>query len=189
MSVISQEQFIEFILGLGIGETLTIPPEVSGTQWAIELKRTDALRVDVTIYNPVGDGGRKLYQVTTLGNPWGAPTIIQEPTLGIPCRDAGIDSDGNLVGVVVLNEENAVILRASWSKLAFAPKPEDRVSYSVSPGGEVVIGDKSMGYIHAICLPDKNRMAGWVAFVRPNQPDGPVKKLELEDLVVAALAK
>jgi hypothetical protein len=179
--------FAAVAAGLKIGESISLP---LGTQWALELTRTSEGRIDATMYNPVLDAegnevGRKFYQMSTVGNPYGAPMIIQEPSLGIPCRDAGIDLVGNLIGFVAFGEDGALVLRTSLSKLTYSPKPEERASYSVSPEGEVVVGGKSLGYVNAVFLPDKNRMQGYAALVRPNRPNGPVKVLEMEQVAFA----
>lgn len=175
------------LAGLLNGESIHIQ---LGTQWALELTRTSAERIDATMFNAVLDAegnevGRKFYQMSTVGNPYGAPMLVQEPSLGIPCCEAGIDLEGGLIGFVAFGEDGALVLRTSLSKLTYSPKLEERATYSVSSEGEVVVGGKSLGYINAVFLPDKNRMQGYVALVRPNRPNGPVKVLEMEQVAFA----
>lgn len=184
-----QQMILDALAQLGEGERVVIPREVLGAQWELAVTRTGERRVDLTHRNPADDGTSrfKFYTADTTGNPYGAMTFDQEPSLGIPCREAGIDMDGKLVGVVVLDEGSKVSLRGSWSKFVWSPKPEERMPYNISLDGEVFINNLSLGFIHGITLPDKNRMRGWVPVVRLGRPTGPVRQFEMEDVAVAAI--
>jgi hypothetical protein len=137
---------------------------------------------DIILRNPTDDGeGRKFFEITTVGDPYGAPRVVQEPSLGIPARDAGIDVDGNLVGFVVVRD-GEIVERASLSNLVYMKESTVRVSED----GELFINDESKGYIQLIFNPDKNRLIGLVAFIGADKPDQ-VKVLEMEEAALALL--
>lgn len=138
---------------------------------------------DARIYNVAPDGSRKFFEVTTVGDQYGAPRVVQEPDLGIPLRDAGIEKDGNIVGAVVLDAGDQVILRASWSNLRHMQKKP----FGFSRDGQFILDGQSQGYVYAIVQPDKNRLVGYVAYISPTPvTQGQVKHLELETLAILA---
>ena len=89
--------------------------------------------------------------------------VIQEPTLGIPCREAGVDIDGRIVGALVLDSDGKVVKRFSWFKLVFVEKR----GFEITPTGLLFEQDPTgtkflVGRLRAFFLPDKNRMDGYV---------------------------
>ena len=132
----------------------------------------------------------KFFTVDTVYSDFGAPMVIQEPTLGIPCREAGVDIDGRIVGALVLDSDGKVVKRFSWSKLVFVEKR----GFEITPTGLLFEQDPTgtkflVGRLRAFFLPDKNRMDGYVGIFGPSDPKDikPVKILEMEDLLLASL--
>lgn len=137
---------------------------------------------DAIIRNPDNGGGNKFFEVTTVDDPYGAPRVIQEPSLGIPARDAGLDTDGNLVGFIVV-QDGKVVERASLSNLTYMKGS----SVTVGGEGEVFIGGEFKGYIQLVFNPDKNRLIGLVAFVGADKKFETVPVIEMEDAALLLL--
>lgn len=136
---------------------------------------------DIRLFNPVEGGGEKFFAVTTEGNPYGAPIVIQEPSLGVPCQSCGVDIDGMIVGALIV-VMGKVVERFSWSTVIYIKKGQ----FVISPDGQLTVNDQPRGWLRAVFLPDKNRMKGFVGVFGPEKPDT-VKVLEMEDLLVASL--
>lgn len=151
--------------------------------WVLEAIPTGNGEHDFIITNPTAEGLLKFFSVTTVGNPYGAPMIEQEPSLRIPMRDAGIDMDGDIVGAVICDANGHVVERASLSNLFFMKGQ----SVEINLGGEVLIDGESKGFIQMLVNPDKNRLVGYVALVGPNPPNNDITVHELETLAVALL--
>jgi hypothetical protein len=139
---------------------------------------------DIVINNPVGgdSDGKKFFEITSVGDPYGAPRVIQEPTLGIPARDGGIDIDGNLVGFIIV-QDGKVVERASLSNLAYMKNS----TVVLGDDGEVFINSESKGYVNLVFNPDKNRLIGLVAFVGPEKPHK-VRVLEMEEAALLLMS-
>lgn len=148
-------------------------PAVGG--WRLKLMVDDDGNIVFVHYNPwQGDESKHaFFEYTNALNPMGAGIMVQEPTLRVPF--AGTD----IVGAVVLNRDNKVVDRFGWSKLVYVQNRQRKIS----PEGELSIDGKSVGYVNTLFDPDKNRLQGSVAFVRPDPVDQ-VQKLELEDLEI-----
>jgi hypothetical protein len=135
-------------------------------------------------------GRYKFFAIDTSGRPYGAPIVVQEPSLGVFCRDAGVDIDGRIVGALVLDADGKITQRFSWSKLVFVEKR----GFEITPTGLLFVQDPAgtkflIGRLRAIFLPDKNRFDGYVGIFGPSDPNNikPVKVLEMEDLLLASL--
>lgn len=163
---------------LVIGESVTIPGR-GGWQMVIT-RNADGL--DFTHCCPVPGAGVKFFEYTTCGNPYGAGMIRQEPTLGLPCRQCGVEADGQIVGAIVLDTSGKVAGRFSWSNLQYVR----RLSFSIDHQGELRVNGASQGYLALLFLPDKNRMEGYVGVFVPVKPEA-VKVVEMEELVLASL--
>lgn len=137
---------------------------------------------DIRLFNPTDEGGEKFFAVTTRGNPYGAPMVVQEPTLGVPCRNCGVGVDGNIVGALVLNEDGEIVERFSWSNLVFMKDGE----FEIDSDGLLTVNGDFEGYLVAVFLPDKNRMQGYIGVFGPNKPES-IKILEMEDLLLGSL--
>lgn len=137
---------------------------------------------DIIISNPTPDGGKKFFEITSVGDAYGAPRVIQEPALGIPARDAGIDLDGNLVGFIIV-QDGQVVERASLSNLIYMKES----TVDVTVDGELLINSESKGFINMVFSPDKNRLIGLVAFVGPDKRDE-VEVLEMEQAALRLLS-
>lgn len=170
---------LQEVLGqLEVGQQVVIPGRGG---WEIVLtKRENGF--DLTHRNPTGEGGYKFFAYDTTGNPHGAGMIVQEPTLGVPCRNYGVDVDGTLVGALVLGEDGKVRERFSWSNVVFMKKGK----FSISPEGELKVNDEAKGHLRAVFLADKNRIRGYVGVFGPAKP-GQVKVLEMEDILLASV--
>lgn len=177
-----QAEVLAALAKLGVGESILIPAEVLGgkKQWELEIERTGEDRLDLEHRSPDGTGRFKFYRFTTHGNPYGAGIIDQEPSLAIPCRDAGIDKDAKLVGAVAVDAEGNFLFRGSWSKCVWGVNPGDIRPYGFTADGEFLLGGEVVGHVWGVLLPDKMRMRGHVALVRSGKPTGPVKEFELE---------
>ncbi len=148
--------------------------------WEAEIVESDGGN-DIVISNPTSDGGKKFFEITSVGDPYGAPRVVQEPALGIPARDAGIDIDGNLVGFIVVRD-GQVVERASLSNLVYMKSS----TVDVTIDGELLINGESKGYIHMVFSPDKNRLIGLVAFVGSDKRDE-IEVLEMEQAALKLL--
>lgn len=181
---------VEMVKDLPEGTAINIPGR---GEWRITLvRRHDGF--DLFHYCPAdeddeeGYGFGKFFCYSTDRNPHGAGKIIQEPSLSVDCRAAGVDIDGRIVDAIVLDAEGKVTQRFSWSKLVFVEKRQFTIS------GEgcllVEIGREEnpfhIGYLRALFLPDKNRMDGYVGVFGPGKPEK-VRVLEMEDLLLASL--
>lgn len=154
--------------------------------WRLKITYRGEDGFDATLENPhivAGEeSGLKFYAVDTTGHPYGAPMVVQEPTLGIPLRDCGVDVDGTVVGAIVRDAEGTVTSRFSWSNLVFVKQQ----TFSISPDGKLVVDGVSQGYLYGLFLPDKNRMRGYVGVFGPTKPED-VRFVEMEDLVFNTL--
>ena len=151
--------------------------------WLYKLTGT-ATGADIRIYNPAGDGDKeKFFAVDTAGNPYGAPMIIQEPSLGIPCRNAGVNVDGHIVGALVTDGSEKIVERFSWSNLVYIKGG----SFNISSDGELTVNGERKGYLSLIFLADKNRIQGYVGVFVPQKPVGCAKVIEMEDLLLSQL--
>lgn len=180
---------VEMVKDLPEGTAITIPGR---GEWRITLvRRHDGF--DLLHYCPAdeddeeGYGFGKFFCYSTDHNPHGAGKIIQEPTLGVECRAAGVDIDGRIVGALVLDADGKVIKRFSWSKLVFVEKR----GFEITPTGLLFVQDPAgtkflVGRLRALFLPDKNRMDGYVGVFGPTKPQQ-VKVLEMEDLLLSSL--
>ena len=147
--------------------------------WVCQLTKTSE-GFDVTLFNPVEGGGQKFYNVSTAGHPYGAPMVNQEPTLGIPCRKAGIDVNGNIVGAMILDDKGKVIERFSWSNIVYAKGQ----TLDITSDGQLIVGGQPKGFVQKIFLPDKNRLRGYVGVFGPQKAES-VRIFEIEDLLLA----
>ncbi len=140
--------------------------------------------VDITVYNPTPDGkGERWFKVDTTGNPYGAPMVIQEPSLGIPCRNAGVNVDGHIVGALVVDGSGRITERFSWSNVVFIKGGK----VDISSEGELRVNDEPKGYLKIVFLADKNRIQGYVGVFVPQKPVGAAKVIEMEDLLLSQL--
>jgi hypothetical protein len=171
------EEILEKVDQLAVGESLVLPGR---GEWEIVLtKREDGL--DLTHRNPT-KGGCKFFTYDTSGNPYGAGMIVQEPTLGVPCRKCGVDVDGTIVGALVLGEDGKIRERFSWSNLVFMKKG----AFSIGADGAFTVNGVTKGYLVAIFLPDKNRLEGYVGVFGSTKPEK-VKIIEMENLLLASI--
>lgn len=178
-------EILETLGKLAVGESVAIPGRGG---WEIMLiKRGGGF--DLVHRNPAGEDQYKFFAYTTESSPYGAGMIVQEPSLGVPLAAAGIHIDivgdelaGRIVGAIVLDSEGKVTGRFSWSNVVFARKQ----TFSISPDGELTVNGVSQGYVHALFLPDKNRLEGYVGVFKPVKPTEAVKVLEMETLLFAS---
>jgi hypothetical protein len=168
----------EILEKLEVGEQVVIPGRGG---WEMVVKRCED-GFDFTHRNPVEEGKYKLFVYNTSGNPYGAGMIVQEPTLGVACRNCGVDVDGAIIGALVLGEDGKIRERFSWSNLVFMKKGE----FSISGEGELKVNGEAKGCLRAIFLADKNRIKGYVGIFGPAKPEK-VKVLEMEDLLLASV--
>ena len=177
MSLI-QEKVDAALAELASGETIVIPGRVG---WELVLeKAVDGM--NFTHRNPTFDGREKFFRYTSVGNPFGAGMIEQEPTLGVPIRTVGIPEDGMLVGAIVLDADGKVSARYSWSNVVFVKNQ----TFSLEANGKLTVDGEVKGYLKVLFQPDKNRMKGYVGVFTPAQPDL-VKVLEMEALLLSSL--
>lgn len=186
MKIINQKlqaALAELVAQLPIGESISVGPELTGTQWSYTLtatERSGKRRVDARLHN-TSEGIDWFYAVDTAASDFGAPIVIEEPSLRVPCADAGIvEHQGFLVGVVAFGDST---LRASWSRLVKVEKKK----FEFASDRSFSISGERVGYVWAITLTNKMRIDGYVAVVRPEPPTGPVWLLELEDNVREAV--
>jgi len=162
-----------------IGQSLTVP----GLQgWKTKVTKKEN-GFDTKIYHPTEDGKCEMFfTIDTSGNPYRAPEVIQETTLGIPCKEIGINNDGNVVGALVIGVSGKIDERFSWTNVVFMKN----LTFSISEEGELLIDGKSKGFLQLLFLPDKNRMKGFVGVFIPKKSKE-VKIIELEDLLLEQL--
>ena len=162
--------------------------------WKLAISRIPgSANLEIEHFQPADDGTRKFFVYTTTGNPYGAGKIIQEPDLALYPKP--FDNTTPVVGALVLNLEGKISERFSWSNLQLIQKrqvslllkgEEFELLISDPQTGEMV----SKGWLRALFLSDKNRMAGYVGVFDPvydHVVGKPVKILEMEDLLLASL--
>jgi len=133
---------------------------------------------DIRVYNPSDNGQKKFFEYSTHGNPYGAGKIIQEPSLGIPLGNIGIDLDDFLVGMLVIDSSGKVVERFSLTNAILMKKQIIHVSSS----GELFVNGSTKGFLTILFMPDKNRLSGYVG-VFSFKKSGKVKIVEMEDLL------
>ena len=139
---------------------------------------------DIRVHNSTSDGQKKFFEFSTHGNPYGAGTFVQEPSLRVPFADVGMNIDGFVVGALVLDSAFQIVERFSWSNLQFM---QERV-FNITNEGELLIDGVSKGYLTVVFMPDKNRLVGHVGVFAPEKPQT-VAIIEMEDLFLASLLK
>jgi hypothetical protein len=179
MSEILTDEILAKLRQLKPGESVTIPGRGG---WELVVTTCDGGEFDITHRNPVGDGRMKFFAYTTVGNKYGAGMMEQEPSLGVPCRDCGVDTDGAIVGALVRDEDGKIRERFSWSNLVFAQKG----TFSIGPDGALTVNGAPKGFLQAVFLPDKNRLRGYVGVFSPTKP-AQVMVLEMEKLLVVTI--
>lgn len=149
--------------------------------WKLKLMVDDNGNIVFVHYNPwQGDENQHAFlESTNALDKNGMTTIVQEPTLGIPLRDCGVDNDGKVVGFLVTDKNCDITDRFSLSKLVYVQEH----SIEISRDGKVAVDGAEIGYIGVIFLADKNRMIGYVAVTFPQKPDE-VQEIEMEDLLM-----
>lgn len=172
-------EILEKMANLKPGEVVPIPGRGG---WKIEIAACEGGGFDVTHYNPADDGRKKFYIYTSVGNKFGAGKMKQEPSLGVPCRDCGVEVDGAVVGALVRGEDGKITDRFSWSNLVFAKKG----TFSIGADGALTVNDAPKGFLQAVFLPDKNRLEGYVGVFAPVKPER-VVVLEMEDLLLTTI--
>ncbi len=184
---------LEMVKDLPYGTKITVPGRGG---WECILTRHPR-GFDFMIHHPETDEDdnptdrNKFFIVDTIGSECGDPVIIQEPTLSVPCRNAGVDIDGRIVRAIVLDAEGKITKRLSWSKLVFIEKR----GFEITPTGLLFeqnpAGTKFLvGRLRALFLPGKNYLDCYVGIFGPSDPSKaqePVKVLEMEDLLLASL--
>lgn len=200
---------MDHLTKMGIGENWDTPLRKG---WRIKFTKTED-GFDVKIYNPAADNkGEMFFVVDTSNNPYGAPEVIQETTLGIPfqvtdgSKTTGVyNTNGELkianhnflistnpiretiedkiVGALVIGKSGKIEERFSWTNVIFMKN----LSLFISEEGELFINDKSKGFLHLLFLPDKNRMKGYVGVFTPEKSNL-VKIIEMEDLLLSQLS-
>lgn len=166
---------------MAAGETVTIPGRGG---WAMEVTCIKpGVEFDFKHVNSAPDGGEKFFVYNTAGNQYGAGKVFNETTLGVPCRNCGVDTDGKIVGALALDATGKVTDRISWSNIVFAKGG----FFTVSADGELVVNGQPKGFLHEVFLADKNRIDGYVGVFRPTKPTGTVQVKEMEQLVLASL--
>ena len=175
-----QEEMDMLLAKMPEGESVKIPGRKG---WRIKTIKTRE-GFDVRIFNPAPDEGERWYAVSSKGHPYGAPMIIEEPTLGILCRDVGIDRDGAIVGAMVGDRDGNVAPenRFSWSNLVYMKNEK----FQITSEGEVLINDKSVGWIHTLYQSNKNRIKGWIAYTSLVRSKN-VRLLEIGDLPISRI--
>lgn len=171
---------------LSPGESVELPGRGG---WEMKVIATDD-GFDFEHRHIAGNGMYKFFTYRTTGNPYGAGKIVQEPTLSVSFANAGIhievapktELSGRIIGAIVLDADGKVVGRFSWSNVVFAQKN----NFSISHDGELVVDGISYGFVHAVFLPDKNRLDGYVGVFKPTKP-GAVRVLEMETLLFASL--
>lgn len=182
MNIGKAKDVVRILNELENGERVTIQGR-SG--WEIVIEKTKE-GFDLIHRNPEytgpGETSYKFFEYTTVSNPYGAGMIVQEPTLGFPCRDCGVEVDGTIVGALILDSNGKIVERFSWSNLVYVKKG----NFTISQDGLLEVNEEGKGYLRAIFLADKNRIRGYVGVFGPNKPDE-VKVLEMETLILDSL--
>lgn len=168
---------MEELKDLKPGESIMIPGRGG---WRIKLIKTPE-GFDLVHFNPIKDDENqvKFFKYTTVGNPYGAGLIDQEPTLGVTCRSCGVEADGLISGALVMNKEGKISERYSWSNLVLVQNK----SFGITFEGKLIINGGSKGYLQALFLADKNRIRGFVGVFAPEKPKEKVRILEMENLL------
>lgn len=177
-----EKKLLEALEQMPVDSTFTL---TGPKGWMLEIKKlSNEGAFGHRAFNPGPDGARRFYETNCYAeiSPYGAPIILQEPDDGIPCRDCGIDQDGEIVGMLVYDEElNLLTIQEATDPLRFSNsklKKSWGLSLEVTQEGEVMIAGKSVGFINLLHQPDKNRMKGWVAHVLPIKP----KEVEIMEM-------
>lgn len=178
----AQELFKQAIEALEVGESLIAGPEFTGTQWSYILLRASATRVDAIICNVDENGVHWFCDVSTVGHPYGLPMVVEEPSLGVPCIDCGIEAEGNVVGAFVLNGDRDVTRRTSWSRIVKVEKG----AFVITPEGEFLVNGVSEGFVRGLIASNKNRIKGWIAIVAPTRSVKQLVPLEVQSLMELA---
>lgn len=173
------DEILEKLGQLKPGETVTLPGRGG---WKIEIAACEGGGFDVTHYNPADGERKKFYLYTTVGNPYGAGKMKQEPSLGVPCRDCGVEVAGGIVGALVRGGDGKITDRFSWSNLVFAKNG----TFSIGSDGALTVNGAPKGFLQAVFLPDKNRLEGYVGVFVPAKPKR-VVVLEMEDMLLATI--
>ena len=164
------------------GQSVVIPGRGG---WQIKLIKT-AEGFDLVHFNPISNDENQLkfFKYTTIGDPYGAGKIDQEPTLGVTCQSCGVNANGLVSGALITNENgNEIIERYSWSNLVL----NQNKNFRITLGGELLIdGNQSKGYLQALFLADKNRMKGFVGVFSPKKSKE-VQIMEMENLILNSL--
>lgn len=135
-------------------------------------------------YNPsMADKGvaETFFAVENSSHAYGAPMIVEEPSLGISCAALDLPSTGNIVGAIVEDQDGNVViedgkpLRFSWSNLA---KQGKQFAFE---NGEFLIDGKSYGFVQVLYHANKNRIIGFIAGIGPVRPDV-IRFKEVEDV-------
>jgi hypothetical protein len=113
--------------------------------------------LDVFLGNPnmvdgEWDGRWKFFVTDTSDDSYGAPRIIQEPSLSITAPDGS----GQIVGAIIVNAAGEVVMRASWSNLVFIQNK----AFVLDTDGNLTIDDQLVGTTMILVAPDKNRLYG-----------------------------
>ena len=161
---------------LEIGQAVII--SVKGG-WELKVTMTER-GLEFKHYNPwQGDRSKEAFYTYLNSNENGSGMMKQESTLGIPCRNCGIENDGRIIGALVTDDRCEIVDRFSLSKIVYVQEHD----LGISPEGEVHIDGESKGFIGTIYLPDKNRLDGYVAVTFPQKP-AEVRDIEMEDLLM-----
>lgn len=174
-----EREVLNLLAQLKLGESMGLPGRGG---WMMRVTACDT-GFDFTHRNPTEEGRSKFFEYSTAGNSYGAGKIVQEPSLGVACRQCGVEMDGAIVGAIVLGVDDKVVGRFSWSNIVFAKGQ----TFSISAEGELVVNGASQGFLHALFLPDKNRLDGYVGVFKTTKPTEAVKVLEMETLLFASL--
>ena len=180
---IIEERVLDALQPLKVGEDVVIPCRGG---WQMVITRCE-VGYDITHHFPVPvpvDSKEltlyKFFEYTTVGNQYGAGMIVEEPSLGILCRNVrGLDIDGYIVGAIVMSEADEITGRYSLSNLVFAKGQ----TFSISEDGELVVNDVLQGFVDVVFLANKNRLVGYVCVCIPAKIDRPVEIVEMEHLV------
>lgn len=157
--------------------------------WEMLIQKIKTQEFDFTHQNiatgvPGKPDTHKFFDYTTKNNRYGAGKIIQEPSLGVPLSRCGVNSEGRIIGALVLDDASNIKERFSWSNIVFAQSK----TFGIAPNGELTVNGVSKGFLHTGFVPDKNRMDGRVGVFTPRKPDE-VQLLEMEDILLKSIIK